>query len=77
MDSMRRKTAPPTECTQSQPAVKVGNILGERGANTEAGEDHDTSTAGVQYHGPDQIAREFTIEPTDVWQGEANKNFHG
>ena len=50
---------------------------GERGVPddpTSAGHDDDT-TLGVQYYGPDQIAREFTIEPTDVWQGEANKTF--
>ena len=31
--------------------------------------------AGIQYYGPDQIDRKFTVEPPDVYEGESNKTF--
>ena len=30
---------------------------------------------GIQYYGPDQVARNFTITDTTVYQGETNKTF--
>ena len=57
----------------SQPAVRVGNILGEKG-----GDDDDTgadSRAYIQYYGPDLVDRAFTITPMDVYSGESNIDF--
>ena len=41
---------------------------------TGDGDDDDTRE-GIQYYGPDQVARNFTITPTTVYQGETNKTF--
>ena len=53
-----------------QPAVRVGNILGEKG-----GVDGDANRAYTQYYGPDTVDRTFTVLPADVYEGESNKTF--
>ena len=55
-------------CTRRNPVVRVGNILGTR-------TDNDTATDGLQYYGADQIARDFTITPDIVYEGETDKTF--
>ena len=51
----------------TQPVINVGNILGNR---------TDDSTAdGVHHYGPDQIARDFTVTPDVVYQGETDETF--
>ena len=60
---------PPTECTQSNHAVRVGNILGEKGSK----DDDTTYRQYIQYYGADTVDRTFTVEPADVYQGESNK----
>ena len=65
------------------PVIRVGNILG-----LVLGDPHDDNNAGdhdpprgilgrdgIQYYGPDQVARNFTITPTTVYEGETNKTF--
>ncbi len=60
------------------PVIRVGNILGlvlgQQNADGNA-TDHDGTTDGIQYHGPDRVARNFTITPGTVYEGETNKTF--
>ena len=58
----------------SQPAVRVGNILGEEGNGT-VNNDGDGDRAYIQYYGPDLVDRAFTIDPMDVYSGESNIDF--
>ena len=53
-----------------QPAVRVGNILGERGSF-----DNDSTRAYTQYYGPDLVDRAFAFKPDDVYSGESNIDF--
>ena len=53
-----------------QPAVRVGNILGERGSF-----DNDNTRAYIQYYGPDLVDRAFAFKPDDVYSGESNIDF--
>ena len=51
----------------TQPAIRVGNILGTR--------TDDSSADGVHHYGPDQIARNFTITPDVAYEGETDETF--
>ena len=61
------------------PIIRVGNILGlvlgDPNLDGPDNDDDDSTTAGLQYHGPDQVKRDFTITPATVYQGETNKTF--
>ena len=59
----------------SQPAVRVGNILGEKGNGAGGNNDDDNERAYIQYYGPDLVDRAFTITPMDVYSGESNIDF--
>ena len=65
-------TNPTDRVYSRQPAVRVGNIFGNHGV-----EDHDETPGrdGDQHYGADRIAREFTITPATVYEGETDKTF--
>ena len=56
------------EIFSTQPFVRVGNIIGDR-------LDSETATAVFDYTGNDTVERNFVIDPTAVYHGEANKAF--
>ena len=58
----------------TQPVVRVGNILGTV-LTIVATLNDDGSDTGVHHYGPDQIARDFTITPDIVYEGETDKTF--
>ena len=65
------------------PVIRVGNILGivlgDPNLGTVGGVaatgDDDPTRDGIQDYGPDRVARNFTITPTTVYEGETNKTF--
>ena len=64
------------------PVIRVGNILGIVLGDPNLGivgtaptGDDDNTRAGIQDYGPDRVARNFTITPTTVYEGETNKTF--
>ena len=60
------------------PVIRVGNILGLVRGDPHVDDDSadvDSTRDGIQYHGPDRVARNFTITPPTVYQGETNKTF--
>ena len=58
----------------TQPVVRVGNILGTRTDDSTTLND-DGFDEGVHHYGPDQIARDFTITPDVVYEGETDETF--
>ena len=52
----------------TQPNINVGNILGVR-------IDNDADRDGFQHYGRDTIARDFTITPDIVYEGETDETF--
>ena len=50
-----------------QTVINVGNILGTR--------TDDSTVDGVHHYGPDTIARDFTITPDVVYEGETDETF--
>ena len=60
--------------TVTAPFVRVGNILGRR-IDTLLDADDNPDSIGLQYYGPDTIARDFTITPEVVYEGETDETF--